>query len=469
MYIAKTDFEKVLLWYEHSTYKAMLIFCSGFNPRDREITKQIAYNKDYIDRTTGKGVCYLFFDAVDSTDGVMNMSDIQHVADIQNIYRDSSHNANIKVTDDICKQFDILSSQLPALILVRHRNKADVFPIENYATIETFVYASRLVGDCYGSLDSVNKEISALNSSISDKQWEITKLRNNYEKAIQEIDKIQLSISGDYKKIDKCKSALVNLQSDGYNILHDIVSKTHDAVVELINSITVKIPKESYMSELYTSPDKYSYFIDYYGLSQDEAILDVCNRIQKQLDVWDLFTGVRIAKYMPHPSNREYEKRLTDCLTKAINGLKLKINNLSQTIENNENKIITLNNEVNKIQMTLQESEVPFQELKQSFEAKQLVLKKKANEVVTSFALKTSKDLYLDYSQTKNIYSEFLSNRIGSFANVLSVLFQAIHERNVPFNRKLQELKNKIETHNFDIFISYKSEDYSKANDLFAF
>jgi len=59
------------------------------------------------------------------------------------------------------------------------------------------------------------------------------------------------------------------------------------------------------------------------------------------LDVWNLFTGVRIAKYMPHPSNREYEKRLTDCLTKAIDGLKLKINNLSRTIENSENKIIT--------------------------------------------------------------------------------------------------------------------------------
>ena len=469
MYIAKTDFEKVLLWYERSTYKAMLIFCSGFNPRDREITKQIAYNKDYIDRTTGSGVCYLFFDAVDSTDGIMNMSDIQRVACIQNIYRDSSHNANIKVTEDICKQFDILSRELPALILVRHRNKADVFPIESYATIETFVYASRLIGDCYGTIDNINKEISALKSSVSNKQWELTKLRDNYEKAIHEIDIIQLSISEDHKKIDKCKSALVNLKSDGYNVLHDIVSKTHDAVVELINSITVKIPQESYMSELYTSPDKYSYIIDYYGLSQDEAILDVCNRIQKQLDVWNFFTGVRIAKYMPHPSNREYEKRLTDCLTKAIDGLNLKINNLSQTIENSKNKIITLKNEANKIQMTLQESEVSFQELKQSIEAKQVVLTEKAERILAKYADKTSRDLFLDESSTKNIYSGFLTNGSNVFSNVLSSLFKSISERNIPFNRKLQELKSKIETHGFDIFISCKSEDYSNANDLFGF
>ena len=469
MYIAKTDFEKVLLWYERSTYKAMLIFCSGFNPRDREITKQIAYNKDYIDRTTGDGVCYLFFDAVDSTDGVMNLSDIQHVAGIQNIYQDSSHNANIKVTDDICKQFDILSSELPALILVRHRNKADVFPIESYTTIETFVYASRLVGDCYGAIDSVNKEISALSSSILDKQWEITKLQNNYEKTIHEIDKIKLSISEDYKKIDKCKSALVNLQSDGYNVLHDIVSKTHDAVVELINSITLKIPKESYMSELYTSPDKYSYIIDYYGLFQDEAILDVCNKIQKQLDVWNLFTGVRIAKYMPHPSNREYEKRLTDCLTKAIDGLKLKINNLSRIIENSENKIITSKNEANKIQIMLQKADVSFLALKKSLEAKEVVLTEKAERIVAKYADKTSRDLFLDESSTKNIYSGFLAKGSNVFSIVLSSLFQSISERNIPFTRKLQELKSKIEAHDFDIFISCKSEDYSNANDLFGF
>ena len=77
--------------------------------------------------------------------------------------------------------------------------------------------------------------------------------------------------------------------------------------------------------------------------------------------------------------------------------------------------------------------------------------------------------MFLDEALMKNIYSELTSKWNGAFSNALSKLFQSIYERNIPFNRKLQELKSKIETRDFDIFISCKSEDYVSANELFAF
>lgn len=470
MYIAKTDFEKVLSWYEHSQYKAMLIFCSGFNPRDREITKLVAYNKNYIDRTTGEGVCYLFFDAVEDTYGQENnMSDIHHVADIQTIYQESSHNANIKVTEDICKQFDILSSELPALILVRNREKADVFPIESYANLETFIYASRLLGDCFCALDGVNKELSALKSSVSHEKWRISSRHDSLERINQEIDNRQSSINETRSTIAKCHSVLVDLQDNGYNVLNEIVAKTHDAVVELINCMEARVPKDSYISELYTSPDKYKYFIDYYGLSQDKTIVDVCNQIREQLDFWDIYTGVRIAKYMPHPSNKEYEKRLNDCLVKAIERLTVKIESFCQTIESDEKQIITLKSEAERLKRSLKEAKNSLPVSQKDNEANQRLLTEKIEKIITLYAHKSSKDLFLDEALMKNIYSGLTSKWNDAFSSALSKLFHSVYERNIPFNRKLQELKSKIETHDFDIFISCKSEDYVSANELFIF
>ena len=470
MYIAKTDFEKVLLWYERSRYKAMLIFCSGFNPKDREITKLVAYNKDYIDRTTGEGVCYLFFDALEDTfDLENNMSDIHHVAGIQNIYRESSHNANIKVTEDICKQFDILSSDLPALILIRNREKADVFPIESYANIETFIYASRLLGDCFCALDGVNKELSVLKSSVSNEKWKISNMHESLERINQEIDNKQTSINETRCSITKCHSVLEDLQNNGYNVLNEIVTKIHDAVVELINCMVARVPKESYMSELYTSPDKYKYFIDYYGLSQDQAIVEICNHIQEHLDIWDICTGVRISKYMPHPSNKEYEKRLNDCLVKAIERLTFKIESLNLAIENEEEQIIKLKSEAEELKSSLKVAKDSLPLFQKDNEANQQILTEEIEQIITAYAHKASKDLFLDETLMKNIYLELTSHLKGSFSNALSKMFYSVHERNIPFNRKLQELKSNIEAHDFDIYISCKSEDYDSANELFVF
>lgn len=163
-------FADALNWYEHSTYQALFIFCSSLNPNDREITKLVAANKEYIDSLTGKHNLYIFFNnADDDNKGEFNCSDIRFIDKITRLYQENSHSINIRTTIDICKRYGINKDLLPALILVKERDDIELFPVENYSNLETYLYAASFVSDYFERVDNEENYYGKLAKKFADK------------------------------------------------------------------------------------------------------------------------------------------------------------------------------------------------------------------------------------------------------------------------------------------------------------
>lgn len=141
---------EALEWYEHSKYLALFVFCSSLDPQDREITELIAANKEYIDSLTGDNILYLFFNnSEDDINCDFNSSDIRFIDNIKRLCHEDSHSVNIKTTLDICRRYGINKELLPALILIKERDEIEIFPINNFSDIETYLYAAHFVSDYY--------------------------------------------------------------------------------------------------------------------------------------------------------------------------------------------------------------------------------------------------------------------------------------------------------------------------------
>lgn len=145
-------YEEALKWYESSNYLALFVFCSSLDPQDREITELVAANKEYIDSLTGDNILYLFFNnSEDNINRDFNSSDIRFVDKIKRLCHEDSHSVNIKTTLDICRRYGINRELLPALILVKGRDEIEIFPVNNYSDIETYLYAAHFVSDFYNN------------------------------------------------------------------------------------------------------------------------------------------------------------------------------------------------------------------------------------------------------------------------------------------------------------------------------
>ena len=99
MFVTTLNFSQVLeRFYEENKYDFLLLFVSSFDGRDKEILKQVVDNATRIDKITGERICFYYF------------------------IQDESLN-------EICRNFHITSSDLPAFILIPKdkRNKLHIF------------------------------------------------------------------------------------------------------------------------------------------------------------------------------------------------------------------------------------------------------------------------------------------------------------------------------------------------------
>lgn len=142
MYVTPLNFEQVLdRFYNQNKYEVMLLFVSSFDGKDRIILKEIVDNAKRIDRITGDRICFFYFikDAYDSMNKSLTRW-VKNISEWEPLYGEGV-SVTMETSDDICRHFGILRSNLPAFILIdkNKREEPQVFTIHEYNDFESFL------------------------------------------------------------------------------------------------------------------------------------------------------------------------------------------------------------------------------------------------------------------------------------------------------------------------------------------
>jgi len=141
MFVTPLNFPKVLdRFYHQDRFELMLLFVSSFDGRDETIIQRIVDNATRIDRITGLQMCFFYF--IKDIHYSMNDSLVRWIKDIPS--HESLYGEGVSITmetaDDICREFGLLRSNLPAFILISKREKEPyVFSIQDYNDFESFL------------------------------------------------------------------------------------------------------------------------------------------------------------------------------------------------------------------------------------------------------------------------------------------------------------------------------------------
>lgn len=158
MYVTPLNFNQVLeKFYRQDKYDYLLLFVSSFYGSDRAIIHEIVDNVKRIDRITGKRICFFYF--VKETYDRMNEKLVRWVKDISDWepYYGEGVSETMETVDDICRQFGILRSNLPAFILVSQdlSEEPQVYSIWDYQDFECFLTPLNIMNSYIEDMDSV--------------------------------------------------------------------------------------------------------------------------------------------------------------------------------------------------------------------------------------------------------------------------------------------------------------------------
>lgn len=177
MYCTPLSFPLVYQWFQgQNRFKYLCLFVSSYNSNDIDIVEAIYKHKIQINKITGPDICFLFFTSHPIR---LNDKNLDFMLYQVNEYRRNQQldeftrreircgvglETNILVSDDVCKEFKILRSDLPAFIFIEKDNYYQplIYSVKTYEDFDNLLKPINIVNTII--LDLNNLDVTIKNS-----------------------------------------------------------------------------------------------------------------------------------------------------------------------------------------------------------------------------------------------------------------------------------------------------------------
>lgn len=351
MFVTDLDFKQILdRFYQENKYDFMLLFVSSFDINDLNIIHEIINNDQRIDCITGSNICFFYF--IEDEPTAMNQKIVRWVRNTPkgvSLYGERIR-ITIKTTNEICQEFGILRSYLPAFILIpRDKYKEpQIFSVHNYNDFESFI-----------------SPLNNLHSYIEDRDKIFSEYHQEKERIISEYNK------------NRARTLVT---------LSDVENRTKDRIFweykinQLVNTKTIELSNGNIIA---------------------------ANNIEQKIAT--------------------YRKRLNDYPELVECGY---------------------------------DETVPYPQ-------KELDNLHYPEERLNEIKLKQIENLNLELNSHEGEYIIEQLEKNSGYHIAVEKIFELVRTKKVRIDRLLQNIRNEIKKHGFDVFISCKSQDYPLAHELY--
>lgn len=431
MFVTDLKFRRLLEWFLVSKFDYLLLYASGTNKSNCDIANYIYDNRYLIDRQTGTNVCFISF--IDRWQGtLLNAADypfqsryvedflmyhIKEYDEAQSVsIREIKHGgasirATLEATEEMCDFFGILRYELPAFILIF--KSFNTCQIDSFST-NKYIFPIKDIDDIdalLSPLNLINDYISDIESIESLPQLEQT-LKIPQKRLLEDVFPCVRSIQTEIKKLQS--QTYESLQDEFYGIIKSLNQSLSAYNITFDHTIT-----PTGLKKVLTSHNHITEFMQIHN-----DLYHKFNSLYNKFIKWDKRDSNRITTL-----THNIEKRL-----QLFNYLQDKeLSDYNITLE----KILSLRKrKENRVEI-------------ESYYKKQL-----EEMLLVEDASYIFQDIQDKKEMRPHILIQAMKNNLLKKANI---------------NTMIQTLRQQVQDNFYNIFISCKSEDYEKAEEVYSF
>ena len=409
MFVTKTlNVNQIFRWFDSTTYNYLMLFLPSFNPQDRKIEDYVIDNQMSIDRLTGDMIAYISYDK-DIDDSRLN-SLFYHIDECR--LKKEQIKTGIALSEQICDFYSIGQFELPALILISKNREYSLYPISSESDMDTYMLPLK-------TLNSYIKDASALErrrNAIKDFPRQLVNAQKSLTEITKKIKEYELA-----KEILSKENSIVDRINENYHILLNECKK-HSFVQKSLDELLALPVENEKVTSKFLEIGIESHVIDK-GIELISDLKSIPNYKRFQSHLGSIRNQVELLlESFPSELEDLYEKR--ELYEAEIEDYQDKCDRLKILLENLDNKY-------------------------------QVMFDTYAKELNRNLIIEDGKEILFAAADSKSY-------------DVPAIL-DLVSNKRKRANLMLEEIRKKTKEKSYDVFISYKSEDYDKAQSVYLY